>query len=149
MGAKVTVKVRYPRPDMKATRVEIDKVMKKFIFKTLKTWVLETVSPIPVWSGASRASFLFLAAKAFTSLTINPVAPDPPGSRISLGVTEAEAEVLVNSKTGEYGWTWRSTLSYIGVVESRNSFVSAGLRAIANKQPILPQPIFKPTRGRK
>ncbi len=148
MGAKVTIKVRYPKIDFKATRKEIHVSMTKFVIGTLKTWVLETVSPIPVWSGAARASFLFLAAKAFTSLKINPVAPDPPGSRISLGVTEAEAEVLANRRKGEYGWTWRSTLAHIGIVESRVGFISAGLRAIKDKQPTLPQPKTKPSKGR-
>ena len=146
--AKVTVKVRYPTIDFKKTDVAVEKAMKKFTLETLKTWVLETVSPIPVWSGAARASFLFLAAKAFTSIKINPVAPDPPGSRITLGVTEAEAEVLVNKPKGQYGWTWRSTLAHIGIVESRVGFVSAGLRAIQGKAPTLPQPVTKPTKGR-
>lgn len=148
MGAKVKVKVRYPKPDFKKTSVEIHKTMSKFVIDTLKIWVLETVDPIPVWSGAARASFLFLAAKAFTSIKIAPVAPDPPGSRISLGITEAEAEVLVNRQKGEYGWTWKSTLAHIGIVEDRVGFVSAGLRAIQGQKPILPQPKTKPTKGR-
>jgi hypothetical protein len=116
--------------------------MTKFTIDTLKTWVLETVDPIPVWSGAARASFLFLAAKAMTSLTINPIAPDPPGSRITLGITEAKAEVIADMNKGEYGWNWSSTLAHIGIVEDRVGFVSAGLQAIKGKQPTLPQPTF-------
>jgi len=113
----------------------------------LKTWVLETVNPIPVWSGAARASFLFLAAKALTSIKINPVAPDPPGSRITLGITEADAEVIAE-KGKRYGWRWASDLAHIGIVQDRVKFVEAGLNAIKGKQPTLPQPKTKPSKGR-
>lgn len=140
--AKVRVKVRYPRPDTKKTQTAINETMARFVIDTMRVWVLETTQPIPVWSGASRASFLFLAAKAFTSITINPVAPDPPGSRITLGITEATSEVIADQSKGEYGWTWESSLEYIGIVEDRVGFVGAGLRAIRDKRPILPQPVF-------
>lgn len=146
MGVKI--KFRYPRPDFKKTTDAVHETMTKFIIETLKTWVLETVKPIPVWSGAARASFLFLAAKAMTSIKINPVAPTPPGSRIFLGVSEAEAEVIADKKSGIYGWTWRSTLAHIGVVEDRVQFVSAGERAIKGKTPELPKIITRTTRKR-
>lgn len=146
MAPKVRVKVKYPTPDIKATRDEIHKTMARFTIDTLKTWVLETVDPIPVWSGAARASFLYLAARAFTSIVINPIAPDPPGSRISLGITEATSELIADMNRGQYGWTWESDLAHIGIVEDRVGFVSAGLRAIRNLQPELPQPKTKTRR---
>lgn len=146
MGAKVKVKVRYPKPDIKKMNAKIHKRMTKFIIGSLKIWVLETVDPIPVWSGAARASFLFLAAKAETSIKIAPVAPDPPGSRISLGITEAEAKLIVESKSALYGWEWRSTLDHIGIVESRVGFISAGFRALRNRRVELPALETKPTR---
>lgn len=142
-GGTVSIDVNYPVPDMDKTKEEVHKVMTKFTLDTLKTWVLETVDPIPVWSGAARASFLFLAAKAFTSFTINPIAPDPPGSRLTLGITEAKAEVFANKDSGKYGWDWSSTLAHMGIVEDRVGFISAGLNAIKGKKPVLPQPKFK------
>jgi len=145
--SKVKVKVNYPRIDFKGTEDEIHEVMSKFTIDTLKTWVLETVNPIPVWSGAARASFLFLAAKALTSIKINPVAPDPPGSRITLGITEADAEVIAE-KGKRYGWRWASDLAHIGIVQDRVKFVEAGLNAIKGKTPTLPQPKTKPSKGR-
>ncbi len=135
-GVKITV--RYPRPDLKKTRENNHKVMVKFTHDTLKVWVLETTNPIPVWSGAARASFLFLAAKAFTSIIINPVAK----SRLSLGITEANAEVFL--EIGEvYGWSWQTDLVHMPFVEDRVSFIETGLKAIRNLNPRLPQPIFK------
>jgi len=135
----VKVKVRYPTPDLKKTRAKNHKAMSKFTVDTLKTWVMHTVDPIPVWSGAARASFLFLAAKAFTSIVINPVAP----TRLSLGITEADAEVFSDPGKGLYGWRWESELAHIGIVEDRVGFVAAGLQSIQNASPDLPQPVFK------
>lgn len=139
---RVKMKANFPVPDIPATTKEIHKAMTKFTFDTLKTWVLATVDPVPVWSGAARASFLHLAAQAQTSFQINPVAPDPPGSRIWLGVTEQASEVFAE-KGVKYGWTWESDLAHIGIVEDRVNFISAGLDAIADKQPDLPPPTWK------
>lgn len=134
----VSVEVNYPTPDLQKTRREIHKQMTKYTLDQLKTWVFHTTQPIPVWSGAARASFLFLAAKAFTSITINPVAP----SRITLGITEANSEIIaVPGK--RYGWNWESDLAHIGIVEDRVGFVEAGLRSIQKPKPELPQPVFK------
>jgi hypothetical protein len=136
-GARVIVK--YPRVDFKKTEDEIHKVMTKFTFDTLAKWVAGTTQPIPVWSGASRASFLRLAALASTSITINPVAP----SRLTLGITEASSEVV--AKRGElYGWSWSSTLDYIDIVEERVSFIAAGFASIKAQRVTLPQPVTKP-----
>lgn len=139
MPKNVSVKVRYPRPDLKKTRNRNHEHMAKFTQDTMKVWVLETTNPIPVWSGAARASFLFLAAKAFTSITINPVAE----SRITLGITEAKAEVFMK-KGKVYGWSWETDLVHMPFVEDSVAFVEAGLKAIKNMKPKLPQPITKP-----
>jgi len=136
-GPKVSLEVHIPRPDIKATKAMLHEHMTKFTLDQLKKWVLHTVDPIPVWSGAARASFLFLAAKAFTSITINPVAP----SRLTLGITEAKAEVFAEPGK-RYGWEWSSTLDHIGIVEDRVGFVKAGFNAIKNAKPNLPQPVM-------
>jgi len=142
MPKPVSIKVRYPRPNLKKTRDNNHKHMVKFTQNTMKVWVLETTNPIPVWSGAARASFLFLAARAFTSIAINPVVE----SRITLGITEADAEIFIK-KGGIYGWSWQTSLFYMPIVEDRVSFVAAGLKAIKNLTPTLPQPITKPMKG--
>ena len=134
----VTVEVNYPTPDKAKTRKAIHETMTKYTIDQLKTWVLATTQPVPVWSGAARASFLFLAAKAFTSITINPVAP----SRITLGITEATSEIIAEPGK-RYGWTWESDLAHIGIVEDRVGFIDAGLRSVQKPLPELPQPVFK------
>ena len=116
--------------------------MSKQIVDQLKTWVLETVDPVPVWSGAARATFLLLAAQAQTTITINPVAPDPPGSRISLGISETNSGLIADQSQGLYGWFWETDLAHMGIVQDRVDFVSAGFRAIEAEGVTLPQPVF-------
>ena len=138
MAVGVRVKVNLPEIDLAKSEREIHKVMTRFTLDTLKTWVLATVDPIPVLTGASRASFLRLAAEAGTSITINPKTE----SRIFLGITEAESEIF--AMPGQtYGWSWSSTLDYIGVVEDRVGFIDAGLNSIKNAKVELPQPVLK------
>lgn len=134
----VKVKVRYPRIDVKATEDRIHKAMTDFVLRQLTTWVIHTTNPVPVWSGAARASFLKLANQVRTEIQINPVAP----SRIPLGIDTSIGEVL--TKKGDiYGWFWESTLDHIEIVEDRVGFVEAGLRSIRRTSVELPQPVFE------
>ena len=141
MAEGVSIKVRYPRIDLAATREANHEAMNEFVLETMKVWIRETTTPIPVWSGAARASFLFLAAKAFTSFTINPVVE----SRITLGITEAESEFFA-LKDSFYGWSWRTELVHMPFVEDRVGFVKKGLSAIKNSKPKLVQPVTKSVR---
>lgn len=136
------VKVRYPTPNLAKTRKANHEYMVNFVRESLETWVIETSTPVPVWSGAARATFLFLAAQAFTSIQINPVVE----SRISLGLSETDAEVFL--KQGDvYGWRWQTDLIHMPIVEDRVGFIEKGLRSIRNKKPILPPPVTKPLKG--
>lgn len=120
----------------------IDEAMQRFTIDSLKVWLRNTTDGVPVWSGASKASFLKLAARARLSLPISPVAPTPPGDRTSLGRSTSVGRVFMN-KGKEYGWEWTSNLDYIHIVERNYNFVSRGLTAIQGRQPTLPPPELK------
>jgi hypothetical protein len=133
---KLTVKVRYPTVDKPRTVRKIHKELTAFVIDVLREWVSETTSPVPVWSGAARASFLTAAATAQTSVQIDPVAP----SRISLGVTEASF-TLIATPGKAYGFEWASDLAHIGVVQDRVDFLGAGekvIKASLRKVPKVP-----------
>jgi len=127
--------------DIKATTDEIHKVMTAFVIDTLGIFVTGSTDPIPVWSGAARASFLKLAQQAKTTIEISPVAP----SRIPLGMLTSVGDVIANPGKG-YGWIWSSSLAHIGIVEDRVAFVEAGKKAIERQELELPEPIF--TKGK-
>lgn len=134
----ISVEINYPKINMAKTEDAIHEHMTEFVINALKVWVLHTVQPIPVWSGAARASFLQLAAEARTSIEITPIAP----SRILLGLTEATSEVIVIPGK-EYGWTWHSNLIHLPFVQDRVGFIEIGLASIANLDIELPNPIFE------
>jgi len=140
-----TIRVINPMTGIDLDKItkDLDKVMKDFIVNSLRTFVTHSTDPIPVWSGASRASFLKLAAIARTTIDINPVAPIPPGSRIDLGMGTSEG-FLTTEGNRFYGWTWSSDLDYIHIVEDRVAFVDKGIRSVENLQPNLPkvEPVY-------
>ena len=135
----LTIKGKIPRIDLKATEKAIHESMTRFVIDdALAPWVTHSTNPVPVWSGASRASFLKLASAAKTTIQINPIAP----SRIPLGIETSVGEVIALPGK-EYGWLWSSDLAHIGIVEDRVGFQQAGLRAIRKLKPELPAPVFR------
>lgn len=136
------VRVENPIKGIKVgqTVSQIDKLMKDFTITSLKDWVSESTRPIPVWSGAARASFLKLASIARLSIDIRPVAKI--GSRIPLGRSTSRGTVI--ARRGElYGWEWGSTLAHITIVQERVNFVDAGLDSVTRSLrnfPDLPNP---------
>jgi len=143
---KLTAKVNYPIIDIPRAKKKIGDTMTKFTFDVLAEWVTEVTNVIPVWSGASRASFLKLANQAKVDVEINSLIVAPIGSRVELGYDLSIGVVIADARgsAGLYGWDWESTLDYIGIVDDRVKFLDAGQRVIDRRQPPeLPQPPTK------
>lgn len=147
--AKVTVDVRFPFIDVIKARKRIHETMTTFIYDVLADWVIGATTVIPVWSGASRATFLKLANQAKIGIVIEPLIVAPIGSRIPLGYAESLGVVIADARGSGaiYGWDYLATLDYIGIVEQRVNFIEAGEAAIRGKTPVLPPPPTKT--GRK
>lgn len=134
--------IRYPTPDIDKSMEEIHKYMSEFIVGELKAWVNAVTKPIPVYSGAAKASFTYLATRVGVNLTINPVVR----SRIPLGIAEADSIVFADANNGLYGWAFQSRLFHLPIVEDRVNFLDAGRAAIRDPEINLPQPIIVSTR---
>lgn len=134
---EVTADVRYPVVDIPRAKKKIAETMTAFTFDVLREWVNEVTNVIPVWSGASRASFLKLANQAETSIVIEPLIVAPIGSRIPLGYELSIGVVIADARgsAGLFGWDWASTLDYIGIVEGRTGFLAAGERVVKRRKP--------------
>lgn len=138
--------VRYPVVDIPRAKKKIGDTMTKFTFDVLREWVTEVTDVIPVWSGASRASFLKLANQAQIQIEIDSLIVAPIGSRVPLGFETSVGVIIADARgsAGLYGWDWQSTLDYIGIVDGRVRFLDAGQRVIdRRKPPELPQPPTK------
>lgn len=135
------VVVRYPRPDIEKTTDAIHAYMSDKIIEAVKTYVFATTDVIPVWSGASKASFLKLAFFAKVQLAISPVVK----SRIPLGIETSTGEVF--TERGKiYGFNWASDLYYIHIVDQRVRFVERGEAKLRSIKIGLP-PIIISNRG--
>lgn len=138
-------KVRYPRIDRNKTNDDIHKAMTRAVFDAARAFVLAATRQVPVWSGASKASFLKLAHQVEATLTINPKSDAP--NRIPLGIETSTGEIIA-TKGRHYAFTWASDLDYIHIVDRHNSFVDAGLAALNRKKfAKLPQPVIKRSGG--
>jgi hypothetical protein len=132
-GVKVTTENEpTPQIDVQATKEEIHKMMTKWIIETLGGWVGEATNPIPVWSGASRATFLKAANEAKTTISISPIVA-PIGSRIDLGIEESTF-ILDVLPAQFYGWEWTASLDYLPVVDDRVRFLARGEQYIKTKE---------------
>lgn len=151
MARRISVDVRYPIVDIPKARQRIHEVMTAFTLDVLADWVIGATTVIPVWSGASRATFLKLANQAKIDVVIEPLIVAPIGSRIPLGFAESVGVVIADARgsSGLYGWDYESTLFYIGIVEQRTQFLQAGEAAIEGKRPVLPPPPMKPGKSKK
>lgn len=136
MPLKATV--RYPRPNVRRTTDKIHREMSQFILDVAKSWVIDVTNHVPVWSGASRASFLKLAHRVGVSISIAPVVK----SRIPLGVETSIGILIQDRRT--YGFIWESNLSYIQIVDRYNGFLNVGDDTIRRlTAPTLPQPVIE------
>lgn len=149
---RLVANVNYPVVDIPKAKKVVHQAMTEFVFRVLSEWVTETTTVIPVWSGASRASFLKLANQAKVQIEIESQIVAPIGSRIPLGFETSTGVVIADARGsgGLYGWRWDSTLDYIGIVDDRVRFTEVGQRVIdRNPAPDLPQPPFKNAKGGK
>lgn len=138
MPARVSVDVRYPKVNQQKTREKIHQYMTDFTISALGTWVTQATQPIPVWSGAARATFLKLAHQARVSIEISPIAP----SRIPLGISESTG-VVIAEPGKHYGWVWETDLPYMQIIEEGHSFIEIGLASISHLEVKLPPPVFE------
>ena len=103
-----------PRLDMAKYRSALDKHLRETIAEALMTWLEATVlAEVPVWSGASRATFLQLARTIAYDIPIFPVAP----SRVSRGMSESSGSLETDEMKGRYVFKYQTTLPWLIINE--------------------------------
>jgi hypothetical protein len=103
-----------PRIDMAKYRNVLDKHLRETIAQAIMGWLEATVlAEVPVWSGASRATFLALARNIEYNIPIFPVAP----SRVDRGMAESTGSLEADAMTGRYVFTYSTTLHWLCINE--------------------------------
>jgi hypothetical protein len=112
---KLTGTFKAPRIDLSAYRRALDKHLREEIASALYEWLQTTViMEVPVWSGASAATFQILANSIRYNIPISPVAP----SRIPRGIAESMGSGLETDEArGRYVFTYRTTLPWLIINE--------------------------------
>jgi hypothetical protein len=114
---KITGKFREPFIDMeKYKKLLQDQLVESLIQATMQ-WLGAATAIIPVWSGASRATFLSLARAINYSLTISPKVI----SRISMGSAESEGGLKIDKDTGKFSFFYSTTLEHLVYNEYNNA----------------------------
>jgi hypothetical protein len=118
---KLTATYIAPRVNLEAYRRALQETLGDAIARAAAEWLNATTGAIPVWSGASLATFLPLASELSFPLSI---APTSFVSRINLGLSNATGEVETNAQTGRYTFTYGTTLKHLIYNEFNNANVT-------------------------
>ena len=112
---KFTGTFRAPRFNLTGYRKAVDNHFREVMAGAIMEWLEATVmTKVPVWSGASRATFIALARNIGYNIPIFPVAP----SRTSRGEAESLGHLDVgDSKPGRYLFTYKTTLPWLIINE--------------------------------
>jgi hypothetical protein len=84
-------------------------------------WLGATTAAIPVWSGASLATFLPLASATGFSLSVSPVSFK---DRISLGLRNASGSITADASTGKFEFEYSTTLEHLIYNEFNNANIT-------------------------
>ena len=115
---KFTTQLSIPRINVSGYRSAVDEHMREVIAQAVSVWLEAVLMEIPVWSGASRATFQKLAQGIGYNLPIGPAAVDAAhglfNSRIDrTAIGRASGDGKVTTDKGEYTFTYSTTLPWL------------------------------------
>lgn len=108
-----------PYLNLAAYKKELHRAMSEAIAQATMEWLDTVLKEIPVWSGASRATFLALANQINYGVDISPVAMD----RTSQGVIQSSGEIVTDISKGRYVFSYNTTLPWLVWNEYHNANV--------------------------
>jgi hypothetical protein len=101
--------LRSLRIDMSAYKKALHEQLSEDIAQGAFLWLNAVLSQIPVWSGASHATFLRLSREVGYNLAIQPGVV----SRISYGQRHGDGEVTADPTKGQYSFNYETTLKHL------------------------------------
>ncbi len=118
---KFKANFQIPKVNLSRFKNELHSHLSEKLAQAGAVWLQATAEgPVPVWSGASRATFQPLASYVGYVLSISPVADAP--NRISLGVGSGTATFEAGtSGPGIYSFSYTTTLPHLIFNEYHNA----------------------------
>lgn len=108
---KFTCMYRRPKIDLERFKKDLDKYMREMIALGLAAWLDVVTAEVPVWSGASRATFMKLAGEIGYSV-LGSGGP-APFDRTDEGQLQSKGELVADISKGEYTFIYSTTLPWL------------------------------------
>ncbi len=115
---KFTHTYRAPRLNLAGYRQVLDAAMQEILAQGLMAWLEAVVAEVPVWSGASRATFVKVASKIDASV---PISGSAPVDRTGIGMEASTGEMKTDIESGLYTFTYGTSLPWLIWNEFRNA----------------------------
>ena len=107
--------------DLNRWKTRMDQDLSENLDKAAGAWINSIVfSVVPVWSGASVATFLKLAKEVNHPLEVRGVSTKLGGG-VSLGLSRSKGEVTKNKNLGHYTFTYKTNLFHLVFNEQFNA----------------------------
>ncbi len=126
---RLTAKFQVPRVNFNRFRQALHENLSQSLAEAAKQWLsavvpASTMEGIPVWSGASRATFLRLASYVEYVFAFAPVADAP--DRIEFGLANGTGTFEMDAVQGIYRFSYSTTLSHLIINEyyNANTFIN-------------------------
>lgn len=118
----IKAKMNAPMLDLTSYRNELDKLAREIISLSIFEYVVTATDIIPIWSGESHATFTELASLVGAPLIIN-ASPTAfaRSNGVSSGAAQGDGTMVADSSTGEYSFTYATTLDHLIYNESNNA----------------------------
>ncbi len=116
---KFTAVFQLPELKLEAYRKVVSEQLTEALTQAAFEWIGAATAEIPVWSGASHATFLHLAREIGFDLAISQ-APNAP-RRVSLGLRTSTGSFEADSKRGVFSFTYETNLKHLVYNEYNNA----------------------------
>jgi len=116
---RFTASLAAPTLDVAGYRKALKAHMQEALAQAIVTWLAAVLEEIPVWSGASRATFIPLASRIAFNIPITPRVIDRRG----VGIASAGGELEIDEEKGRYAFEYRTWLPWLVWNEYHNANV--------------------------
>lgn len=119
---KFTGKFKAPRLALANYQKRLATTLNTAIAEAAAEWLGAVLNKVPVWSGASQATFLPLARAIDYALTIQPVL-SAKRSRVNLGLQKSDGVVVADPVAGKFHFHYETSLEHLIHNEFHNANV--------------------------
>lgn len=118
---KFTYTYNVPRVNLDGYKKALDAAMREVLAQGLMAWLEAVVAEVPLWSGASRATFVKVASKIDASVPVG--GGSAPSDRTSMGLAASTGEMITDVSSGLYVFTYGTSLPWLVWNEHHNANV--------------------------